>query len=431
MDNIILGASGRAALREAISQHPNNGLNTALASKEELLNAAQKLGIDASQFGTVRPARVSSAAFVPQHAPQMAVTGGAVVALRQAPVVAKHTPKLVEQKTVKAVFGLDIKGADGKPLMVDIWDSPDAPKVNPKYRWKGRREALRWLIVAQAAGMPLFLAGPPGTGKTSCITQFAARTGRPLVRINLDSGIERYELIGGERVRNGNVIFQDGVLTQALRIPGCIILLDEIGFARPEYASALHAVLEQRGALTIVETGEVVEPAPGVMICAADNSTGTAESAMQFAGVREQNRAMIDRWIATVTFGYLEASEEAALLAEETGLHPKAANYLLAAVNAIRMQAVGGAIAEPPSWRRVYSWGFAVAQGIPVGEAFEKTLVTRQDSGSAAELLATFGKMVNADHLDYYLRGEDLPTPDNKRGRKSNDPDDDTVDPAF
>jgi MoxR-like ATPase len=47
-----------------------------------------------------------------------------------------------------------------------------------------------------------------------------------------------------------------------------------------------------------------------------------------FAGVREQNSAFLDRFGFTLRFEYLPAVDEAALIVKRTGLTPKAADIL-------------------------------------------------------------------------------------------------------
>jgi MoxR-like ATPase len=65
-----------------------------------------------------------------------------------------------------------------------------------------------------------------------------------------------------------------------------------------------------------------------VAFFAADNSNGHGDSG-NFAGVREQNSAFLDRFGFTLRFEYLPAVDEAALIVKRTGLTPKAAESWL------------------------------------------------------------------------------------------------------
>jgi len=89
---------------------------------------------------------------------------------------------IVARKTAREVFGVTVKDAKGNPVMVDIWDHPGAPAVDPTFIWS--KPILQHLLLSQTRGENIWFGGDKGTGKSETARQFAARTGRGFTRIN-------------------------------------------------------------------------------------------------------------------------------------------------------------------------------------------------------------------------------------------------------
>jgi MoxR-like ATPase len=115
---------------------------------------------------------------------------------------------------------------------------------------------------------------------------------RRLVRVNFDEALERADFIGGNTIENGTVVWKGGIITQAIQHPGCIVLLDEVGFARPTAVAVLHSLCERspNRSLTVSETGQRIPVSSGVAFFCADNSNGHGNTSGNFGGVLEQNR---------------------------------------------------------------------------------------------------------------------------------------------
>jgi MoxR-like ATPase len=96
------------------------------------------------------------------------------------------------------------------------------------------------------------------------------------VRVNFDEALERADFIGANTISGGDVVWSEGIITKAIQHPGALILLDEVGFARAQSISVLHALTERsvHRALTIAETGARIPVASHVAFFAADNSNG-------------------------------------------------------------------------------------------------------------------------------------------------------------
>ena len=291
-------------------------------------------------------------------------------------------------------------------LMVDVFNH-DAP-VLEDYEFDPQN--LHQALVALSDPLPdnVWLAGKRGTGKTEFVTQVAARLKRPLFRVNFDEAMERADFIGANTIENGNVRFKDGVILQAIKTPGAVVLLDEIGFARAQTLATLHAVCERSSSrgLTIAETGERITVASHVAFFCADNSNGFGDPSGNFAGVREQNSAFIDRFSYTLEFNYLPPIKEARLIHSRTGLDIDAVGMMVGFANLAREKARAGILTQPPSIRQLFAWARAVQKGLPVSAAFKHAVVNKFPAECASELEGVYAAAVNEEKLQQYLERE-------------------------
>jgi hypothetical protein len=149
-------------------------------------------------------------------------------------------------------------GVDFSDLQVGFWSDSEAPALVDDYVFNPAH--LHQALIALDDPLPhnTWLAGERGTGKTEFVTQLAARLKRKLVRVNFDEALERADFIGANTISGGDVVWAEGIITRAIQHPGALILLDEVGFARAQSISVLHALTERsvHRALTIAETGQ-------------------------------------------------------------------------------------------------------------------------------------------------------------------------------
>jgi hypothetical protein len=325
--------------------------------------------------------------------------------------VAKAFPKTRREEAQNVfdgdLFYRDDEGnlIDFSTLEVEVWDDPAAPALVSDYVFDPA--SLHQTLIALSGALPdnTWLGGERGTGKTEFVTQIAARLKRKLVRINFEEGLESSSFIGANTIENGDVVWKAGTLTQAIQHAGAIILLDEVGFARPQNISKLHAVTEHsvHRALEITETGKLVPVATGVVFFAADNSTGHGDESGNFAGVREQNSAFLDRFSYTLRFNYLPEDQEVALITKRTGLNGDATRSLVRFANIARSKARLGLLTQPPSLRQMFAWARAIKGGMPVGKAFNNAIVNKFPSECEAELRGIFAASIDSAKLKSYL----------------------------
>lgn len=302
---------------------------------------------------------------------------------------------ITRQENARALFGLNKSdcGHWGAPLdqPIAIWDGTEAegvPARDPWHVWDA--EALAYMCIASRYAdennalrnlSRVLLFGPAGTGKTSSVAQFAAMTGRPFVRIAFDRTTEPAELIGQRMPRaGGGTEFRQGALVQAMQTPGCVILLDEPSFLRPGAAAVLQTILDV-GAIYLKEDGNRrVQLAPGVIICAADNTALAGDETGRYCDTQTQNIALQDRFAWIVACDYLSEAREASVLHHRTGIAQDAASAMVAFASVTRKNAATGQMTAGVSLRRLMAWAVAVQAGVPSAHAFKASILSGTDA---------------------------------------------------
>ncbi len=278
-------------------------------------------------------------------------------------------------------------------LTLRTWSGAGSP--DPHY--SPDPAALEALAACDGRGLHAWLTGPAGTGKSSLPEWYAAKLGRPFVRVVFDRSTEPEDLIGGmEPDGQGGMAWRDGALARAIRQPGTVILLDEPTFARPAALAMLQSLLDGGRHLLARATGERIAMAPGVMICAADNTAGTGDESGQYAGTAPMNRALLDRMAARITVGYLPPEREREVLARRSGIPQGAATLMIAYAHRTRAAAANGDLAHALGLRRLIAWAELVGAGMRSERAFAMTCLV----GEAPDDAETLRQLERA-HVDH------------------------------
>ena len=324
-------------------------------------------------------------------------------------------PVIVSRPTDTVVTwrkAFSVRGAAGDRTM-QVWDGahPDTPDIDPVYVWQ---EAPTVIALTQIArGRNVYAFGPAGTGKTQWAEQLAARLRRPFALISCDAATDGPTLVGMTVPKGDTVAWQDGQLTRAIQIPGCVVCIDEPSIARPGALFAMQDVLANRR-LWISETGRRVEVAHGVVFIATDNTNGMGGGARRgYTDTQRLNLAFLDRFGARPRFGYLPEDREARVIVARTGCTHELAKLLVSAATLTRAAAEQEQVTNGIGLRRLLAWAELLTDGVDVDEAFDACILNaapdqdretlRQqcalavDAGTVARALGTMNATTSAD----------------------------------
>ena len=158
---------------------------------------------------------------------------------------------------------------------------------------------------------PVFITGLSGNGKTHSVEQACAALKRDLVRVNVTIETDEDDLIGGFRLVNGETVWHDGPVVEALK-RGAILLLDEVDLASNKIM-CLQSLLEGKG-VYLKKTNTYVKPAPGFNVIATANTKGRGCDSGKFIGTNVLNEAFLERFAVTFEQSYPTPAIESKIL---------------------------------------------------------------------------------------------------------------------
>jgi len=201
---------------------------------------------------------------------------------------------------VGATFG--INAPDQVTVKGYAAPGPFTPAIDQAYLFRSAllSDVLAWVSFGSRDG--LYLTGPTGSGKSSLICQVAARLNMPVQRIAGHGQMELAELVGHYTAIGGDMLWQDGPLTAAMRY-GHWFLIDELDLLEPAVVGGLNAVVEGAPLVLADNGGEVVQPHPDFRFIATGNTAGGGDASGLYQGTLRQNLAFMDRfWVVEVGY---------------------------------------------------------------------------------------------------------------------------------
>ena len=148
---------------------------------------------------------------------------------------------------------------------------------------------------------PTFITGLSGNGKTFSVEQACSQTKRELIRVNITIETDEDDLIGGFRLVNGETVWHNGPVIEALQ-RGAILLLDEIDLASNKIL-CLQSILEGKGVF-LKKIGKFITPAEGFNVFATANTKGKGSEDGRFIGTNVLNEAFLERFPVTFEQSY-------------------------------------------------------------------------------------------------------------------------------
>lgn len=231
--------------------------------------------------------------------------------------------------------------------------------LNVNYQLNKNEE--RQFRLAYIRNLPVMLTGPTGCGKTRFIEHMGQQLNRPVITISCHDDLTSSDLVGRFMVRGGDVIWNDGPLTRAVK-QGAICYLDEVVEARHDSLAVLHSLTDHRRTLYLDRTGEEIRAPDTFMLVCSYNPAYRSS-------IKELKPSFRQRFV-TLSMDYLPPHREVEVLVKETQVNEEAAQRLVELAVAIRNADTALHI-EPPSTRVLVTAASLVAEGATELEAAE------------------------------------------------------------
>ena len=303
--------------------------------------------------------------------------------------------------SVKQTFGID------SSMDVDAFSKKNefVPEVDKDYKFD--KDTTLAILSGFNFNKKVIVHGYHGTGKSTHITQVAARLNWPCLRINLDSHISRIDLIGKDAIviKDGKQVteFKEGILPWAFQNPVALVF-DEYDAGRPDVLFVLQRILESDGYFTLLDKNKIVKQNEYFRLFATANTIGLGDTTGLYTGTQQINQAQMDRWNIVTTLNYLSLEKEMEIiLAKNKNLNnvkgkEKVSNMIKVA-SLTRKGFIAGDISTVMSPRTVLHWAENSEIFKDIGYAFRVTFLNKCDDVEKNTI------------AEYYQRcfGEDLP----------------------
>jgi len=266
----------------------------------------------------------------------------------------KVTVKQAKKQLEKAV-ATPTKSVGLAKTTIDVQNL--VPDKDPTFVKFGAFNDLKKVIQSRLF-YPVFITGLSGNGKTFGVEQACSQANRELIRVNITVETDEDDLIGGFRLVNGETVWHNGPVIEALE-RGAILLLDEVDLASNKIL-CLQSILEGKGVF-LKKIGEYIKPKAGFNVIATANTKGKGSEDGRFIGTNILNEAFLERFPITVEQDYPSPQIENKILRKVceqlnipmTGDHENYIVYLCDWANIVRKTFNEGGIDEVISTRRL------------------------------------------------------------------------------
>ena len=227
------------------------------------------------------------------------------------------TKKLEQYKVKRGTWDLTIQEARQQleksaaaPTVVPPIEQNLIPTKDDTFVKFGNFSDLKKIIQSRIF-YPAFITGLSGNGKTFGVEQACAQLNRELIRVNITIETDEDDLIGGFRLVNGETVWHNGPVVEALQ-RGAVLLLDEIDLASNKIL-CLQSILEGKGVF-LKKIGRYVQPTPGFNVIATANTKGKGSDDGRFIGTNVLNEAFLERFPITFEQSYPSSATEVKIL---------------------------------------------------------------------------------------------------------------------
>ena len=214
----------------------------------------------------------------------------------------------------KGRYNLEVKVKEVVKSIEKAYEAPSfltlIPEKDENFVPFGNFNTLK-KIIKSGIFYPSFITGLSGNGKTVSVEQACAILNRECVRVNITIETDEDDLIGGFRLVDGNTVWHNGPVIEALE-RGAVLLLDEIDLASNKIL-CLQSILEGKG-IFLKKIGKYIKPTAGFNIIATANTKGKGSDDGRFIGTNVLNEAFLERFALTFEQEYPSARVETTIL---------------------------------------------------------------------------------------------------------------------
>ena len=323
---------------------------SAVFSKAEAMQIAKSNGLK-NPMWFFKECKVGRNQFSPNMATLMTVGNTALKPVAdEAPALEETVSTLEPIETIQSQ-ALDAKIVKQAKLAVEIENLvPDSDSTYVPFGF--HKDLVN--IIKSGMFYPTFICGLSGNGKTMMVEQVCAKLKKEAIRVNISIETDEDDLIGGNTLVDGNVVYREGPVLTAMK-RGAILILDEIDRGSNKLM-CLQAILEGKPYFN-KKSGEVVTPATGFNVIATANTKGRGSDDGKFMGAQVLDEAFLERFAITVEQEYPSSVQEKKIVMNKMGVaecvDEDFADKLVMWADIIRKTFYEGGIDELVSTRRL------------------------------------------------------------------------------
>lgn len=183
--------------------------------------------------------------------------------------------------------------------------------------------AVRSVAARVAAGnsKPLWVWGPPGTGKDAVFCAISARTRRPAKVFNITPDADLQGWLATRALGPDGTYWEEGPLLKALRdgfktadgrVVPYLIVLSDIDRATRAQQEPLRAILDSLGGRVPAANG-MHRVLPGTLVVATANTAGGGDTSGRYTAT-PTDTSVLDRFTFKVTFSNMDIRDEEPIL---------------------------------------------------------------------------------------------------------------------
>jgi hypothetical protein len=195
----------------------NNNSQSAIFSKAEAIAIADAAGLK-SPMWFFKECKVGRNQFSPNMA--------GVSYIKSVPPVVETSQSLAPIAPIAVVQTQPVEARIVKQAKLEVEIENLVPATDSTYVPFGFYRELT-TIVKSGMFYPTFICGLSGNGKTMMVEQVCAKLKKEAIRVNISIETDEDDLIGGNTLVDGNVVYREGPVLTAMK-RGAVLILDEI-----------------------------------------------------------------------------------------------------------------------------------------------------------------------------------------------------------